>query len=466
MGKSRFYLTLVVAVLAAGCEDVYQIEVTPDGDSFRRELSCWHVDQQNQIKPLPKEKLDRIGKFYAISKTSPDGSKHVFVGRFAESTPPDLGGAGCYMRFRSLLGDTYSYVERFGSKDDPEETLAKQRAAADRLVDLLIGWMEHELGRDPRLPYLKRFLDNQLRKDVKNLALYGWAGDVATAAKGRSDGEPLLRVLLYLWERDYIRRSEIPILARAISAEDSERLVRFCQRLVARRMGVLDEDPIPANLAFLGSRQRQRQSLDAYIRTTELYQQRLAQWEQRRKDDPDLQQPQPEDLMKDLLAEAFGSYHLAFTSLAHRESITLRLRTGLAPYATNGKWDGTAATVVFQEKLYEHRAIPAVCFALWSAPDEQFQRRHFGGVILSGGELARYVLWYNTLSKEEAFEWDGFLSGLKPEGDIAGAVRAFRFAAEPKPDPLDPDAAPASWADEAKRLLLEGLSAQQKNQRR
>ena len=462
MIRLRTCLALAALLLAAGCEDVYQIQVTPEGDSIHRELTCWRVDHQNQLKPLPQEKLDRIAKFYTSRKTSDDGNKHIFAGRFTESTPPELGGAGCFMRFRSSLGDAYSYVERFGTNDDPETTLARQRAAADRLVDLLIGWMESQLSRDPRFPQLKRFLDTELRKDLKNLALYGWAGDVATAAKGQFDGEPLMRALLYLWQRDYIRRSELPVLARAIAAGDQEQLVRHFRRFVARRMGVLDDEPIPTSLAFLGSRQRQKQSLDVYIHSTELYQKRLAEWEQQRNDNPDLQKPEPEDLLKELLTEAFGPYQFVLPALGDRERITLRLRTGVAPYATNGKWEAGAATVVFEERLYPHRAIPALCFALWSVPHERFQRDHFGRVILTGGNLARYVMWYNTLSKEETEEWDGMLSALKPDGDIAKTLRAFRFAAEPKPDPLDPDSTPSTWADEAKRLLLDALSGSQK----
>jgi hypothetical protein len=103
-----------------------------------------------------------------------------------------------------------------------------------------------------------------------------------------------------------------------------------------------------------------------------------------------------------------------------------------------------------------------LCFALWSVPHERFQRDHFGRVILTGGNLARYVMWYNTLNKDEADEWDGVLSALKPGADIAGTLRQFRFSAEPKPDPLDPDSMPSSWADEAKRLLLDALSGSQK----
>jgi glycosyltransferase involved in cell wall biosynthesis len=45
-------------------------------------------------------------------------------------------------------------------------------AAADHLTDLLIGWLEMQLHEDERWENLRRFCDESLRRDLKNLSLY------------------------------------------------------------------------------------------------------------------------------------------------------------------------------------------------------------------------------------------------------------------------------------------------------
>ena len=67
------------------------------------------------------------------------------------------------------------------------------------------------------------------------------------------------------------------------------------------------------------------------------------------------------------------------------------------------------------------------------------------------------MLWYHLLAPQEAQEWDRFLAGLKPGKELQSAIEAFRLSTDQKPDPKKPDAKPESRADEARRLLLEGL---------
>ena len=105
--------------------------------------------------------------------------------------------------------------------------------------------------------------------------------------------------------------------------------------------------------------------------------------------------------------------------------------------------------------LASSRALPAVCFASWSDPDRAFQEKHFGKTVLSGGELAEYVIWYRLLKPEEANEWDRFVNGLKPGPDLKAAVEAFRFSTDPKPDPKKPKEHVASLADTPRRLIVE-----------
>ncbi len=80
-------------------------------------------------------------------------------------------------------------------------------------------------------------------------------------------------------------------------------------------------------------------------------------------------------------------------------------------------------------------------------------------MILASEELAKYVLWYRGLSGEEAHQWDRFLAGLTPADHLKAAVEAFRFAGDAPGDPEDPEQVPASRADPARELILDGLAA-------
>ena len=171
----RFHLctVLMIAAALAGCEhDHFVVEVKPEGQGFQRKVTCWHVagEEGKEIRALDKKKLARIGKLYKTSEAIEGGKKHVFTGHFTDKTPADVGGAGSYVQWTSPLGSTFSYIERFRGNDDLDASLAKRRAAADKLTDLVIGWFESEMPQGPQLDRLTKFFDEQLRRDLENLA--------------------------------------------------------------------------------------------------------------------------------------------------------------------------------------------------------------------------------------------------------------------------------------------------------
>jgi hypothetical protein len=139
--------------------------------------------------------------------------------------------------------------------------------------------------------------------------------------------------------------------------------------------------------------------------------------------------------------------------------LELKLHSGQKPYATNGQWDEQAASLSWSENLRQDAPLPVFCFALWSQPERAFQEAHFGKVLLSGEELAEYVLWYRGLDSREAAEWDRFMAGCKPGGDLKTALEAFRFSGDRHPDPQNPDDKPPSLADAPRGLILDALQA-------
>ncbi len=138
------------------------------------------------------------------------------------------------------------------NNNDVETELAQRRAAAEQLTDLLLGWFESELGEQANFDRLRRFIDEDLRRDLKNLAVYAWAAS-ATMREEEKPGETesWIRIWLYLCERGYLSAKDLPKLVRAVSQGDLGPLLRIVQRVVARTMGIPDNQPIPKSLAFL-----------------------------------------------------------------------------------------------------------------------------------------------------------------------------------------------------------------------
>jgi hypothetical protein len=445
---------LVLVLVVAGCDhDCFEIEVRPAADAFQRKLTCWHAGDANEVSPLAAYRLERLGHLYPKCETPGTAVKQVFSGRFAERTPADVGGAGSYNHFTSPLGSAFSYVERFRGNDDLESRLAKRRRAAGALADLTVGWLEAELGRDPNFPKLKKFLAADFRRDLTNLGVYQFTGEVMEACRKGTDSESPLRAGLYLCERGYFSPGEIPLLYRALTSDDCRPLLEHVRRLLARKMGVADDQPVPASLAFLSDLSTLRASLEKYIRSTDSFQKRLADWKSASKDRRSPSEPNPQEVAGELLSACFGFDDLSVTS----DSLELRLFCGQKPYATNGTWDERAAAAAWSASLPCDRGLPAVCFALWSKPDRAAQQAHFGKIVLGEANLAQYVIWYRGLKPEETRQWDEFVGGLKPGPGLKAAVAAFRFAADPKPDPKKPKEFVASLADTPRGLILRGL---------
>ncbi len=457
MKPSPFRCGVVVLLLLAGCDhDCFEIEVRPAGQAFQRKLTCWHVgDNDAELSSLSAEKLQRLGRLYSTRVTPPATVKQVFSGQFTDRPPADVGGAGSYRHLSSPLGGTSWYVERFRGNDDLESRLAKRRQAADKSTDLLVGWLGAELGHDHNFPALKKFLAEDFRRDLTNLGLYQFAGDVTSECEKGSDNEFLVRAGLYLCERGYFSPKDIPILVRAPTTDDWQPVLQRVQRLLARKMGIADNQPPPASLAFLDDLPKLKASLEKYIRSTDAFQKRLAKWKSSRPDKRGDEEPTPHDMITEVLLDSVGLNLAGGTD----DSLELKLFCQQKPYATNGKWDEKATAATWATSIATDRALPTVCFALWSNPDRAAQQEHFGKIVLSDANLAQYAVWHHALKPDETRQWEEFVGGLKPGPGLKAAVEAFRFSADPKPNPKKPKEHVASLADTPRGLILQGLEA-------
>jgi len=470
MGFLRLAAVLVSAVFLAGCEyDRFEIEIRPDGDGFERSLTGFHVGgggENAEFRPLDESELKRIGAFYEKREAIENGTKHVFTGRFTDRTPGDVGGAGSYTHLACPLGTLSAYVERFRGTDDLQSQLDSQRKAADRFVDLVIGWLESELGDEPNFDRLKEFLGKEFRQDVHNLILYAWTFDAATAGQEDEDMEAmgaqfLVRAGHYLYERSYFAMEDFPELARAANSLDSGPLTKHVQHLIARKMGVADDAPVPKSLAFLTDSQTVEVSWDNYIRATDSFKHRVEQWQEAKKTDPEAEEPTPGQLVEELCGGMLPGFGLS-GGVADKLQVTFHCDE--EPMATNGEWQEDDKVVTWETDLRKQPALPVLAFASWTCPERKTQEKHFGRVLLTRDDLAQYVLWYGGLSEDEARQWDRLIDGCRPGEDLESSIGAFRFDGDPKPDPSKPDEEPKSLADGPRQLILGGLSREEKDE--
>jgi hypothetical protein len=198
---------------------------------------------------------------------------------------------------------------------------------------------------------------------------------------------------------------------------------------------------------------RLRQSLDDYLETTPEYKELLADWEQRKQENPDADRPEPGQVMEHLLTDGLPSVRL----FQRRDAVVVRLSLPQPPYGTNGAWEARAGLVTWNGQTDEHDVWPTFCYCLWTEPNAEHQERLFGRVALSGRPLADYVLWYRGLATEEAAEWDAYLAELRPE-NLEAQLLTFRFSAEKAAGLSNAD---ESLAAPAREILITALKAPQ-----
>jgi len=419
--KFAGWLAVLGATLAGCVQNEYDIELTPAGKFLERNVTIRRHGPEGSA-----DELQRLGKEYNVPPPAP-AKMHAFQGRFAGRTPDDVGGFGTFTRWDTALGSVVVYVERFRGNIDAAGELKRRQAAADRTVELLLGWLERELKKEPQWPALQKFLDEEFRRDLFNLSITAWT----LGLTDRSDeiAEPIVRAAQYLVERGYMTPDEIPAIRRAFDdtkREDYERLLTWLRKLIVARMG--DERAPPLTFQFLASPERLMGSLRAFLETTEEYSRLEQAWQVKLNTDPAALRPDAINVAGELLGRLFaGAIQLG------GDQLSLALKTGRPPILTNGRWSSESGKVQWPEKrlLPGEELPPILTYAAWDEPNETLQKTHFGKIVLQGKALVDYCTWYHGLTDAEQQEWDLFLDKLRPGPTLAMELDDFRFNNEP-----------------------------------
>ena len=280
------HLLAVVAVVLPGCtQTAYELELTPKEDGVHRKLAVHRTTtgEESQTSVAAKDELAVLARVYRTDVPAPQDDRHLFEGDFAEKMPADIGGAGWHGQLKSPMGATRCYVERFRGSDDLAANLERRLAAADRLAELLAEYVRAQAGDEACDRQLQSFVEGPLRRDIRNLVLYMWAGDIAGHYEDEAAAEFLVRIGQYLIERDYFAPADIPQwlrVAERMHKSDFQPLLNLLQRTVARKIGVPHDQPVPNCISRLLDEEHLRAAFPKFIVQTPEYQQLIAQSEQ------------------------------------------------------------------------------------------------------------------------------------------------------------------------------------------
>lgn len=496
-GKGMVFILLCAAFFLCSCQwNVYELEMTSKGKSLERKLVCYRTQvggiqissdgspPRDVLSTFPEEELARIAEAYGVAAPPAVSNKFTFTGSFGKATPQDVGGAGCYSHFDSPMGSTTGYAERFRGNDDLAMQLLSSLKATDRLIDLTNGWLETKIGQEAWWIALHSFIDRELRQDLKNILLHLWLlGNakpelLTPGDEERRQQEVVARIALYLVERDYIIMDELPGLTRLFSShltetllddqsmdEDQRASFLLIRRILARKLGITEENEIFDALRTLIASSESKElekSFEDYLRATPEYQRMQREWRKEKEENPEAEEPKPDKVIAELfermspvLLPLMAFFGGPFGNDVDEIAITFHCEK--KPLVTNGDWQEDKKQVVWSGKIFQEQNPPAMAFACWTAPNEEYQIKRFGKVILDEAGLVAYVLWYNGLESEEADEWESFLAATKPDDELEKKIGSFLFEAERTARDGNPLDQPESRAHFARTLLIDAM---------
>ena len=419
-------LALCLVLIGTSClSTTYEIEMAPADLGLERTLYAEFDSTKDW--PRPGSKVgDRLERVYGVR---PDSTPYEATGRFAD-IPEDLGNWGIYRAYRSPLGSSMVYLERFGGDAHPSATVTNALEAADSLYGLLHLWFEAELGRHTRWPAASAYLDRELRPLLRDFAIGAYLkleSDHLMTAVASIIEHPELLVLLVMASDEEEEEAMPPVFS------DAAGYYRFRTELAAA-LEFRTPAEAEAALAFLSDHKHAKASMTRAIAAA-------------RNIEPEEAFELWSDAVSDAQDQGWGA----------SDSLIVRFASEAEPKDTNGAWDASSREVVWRAGYSgpepKFKQAPIVCFAEWALPDSVLQQRLFGRVVLEGNDLETYSWRYSELDSAQKVEWDRLLLSLEP-GKLKSLER-FRFADERKRKVKVDDSRARPLAD----LVLQGARA-------
>ena len=375
---------IALALLLTACnEEHYLLELKPEGGILHREVSVWSASKDGPYVDFSQEKLAQIADAYGVDVPEDLAARHEFKGAFGASLPGEFGGAGWFIHEATSMGSVSIYVERFGGDDDLSSELRKSQLAVDRIIDVLLAWLESEFGEDPAFSELHDFVDGALRNDLQNLSLYFWGSEKFTTpqlipggvdSSTRSGLDVMFRIAMYFAERDYFDPARLPQYIeagwRAVD-DDPEPLLGLLARALATKMGTASDEPLPGPLSALSEEwYKYLGSLDYFVTQGLVMEAMVDEWHD------ETVRFDGSSVLSQLEKQVFP--RMVFYDYPY-QALAVNLHIPVEPLATNGAQQESGA-VTWRTKIPHADDLPTVLHATWSTPATEFQERHFGAL--------------------------------------------------------------------------------------
>ena len=458
----------LLLVFLGACEFTeFEIDMEIDGDALVRRLVTRQVDidhGERILQAYPADVLQRLLAVYGAERPDPVPSELRFEGRFQGKTPDDVGGSGFLAVYDAPMGRLLGYSEQFRGEANPGIMMERALAAADHWIDIIVGWLEGELGAREGWDQLRGLVDGPLRRDLKDLiAIFHFTVGSDSRLNPKKaeelDGEEefLLRVLHHFVTRGYLTQEDTPRLFRAMNHSGDRALqtaLPILKSAIARATDLgASGDAAEHLLVLLGSDDVEASFL-RHVETTAPWKAKLAAWKADQIEHPSATRPEPSSLTDDLLSDMVGSSIV----VGSEDRLTVRLRCPGKPHRTNGRWDATTQKLEWSGSPAHKGQLPSMAFAFWTEPNTDFQEKHFGRVVLRGEALEEYVLWYRGLYDAERTQWDALISRLRPGPDTIQRLRSFTFRpSDGKTSGMKDAEGPEAQKDPGRGLLLDAL---------
>ncbi len=453
MRQSLLTFILLLSLPFSGCdENEYTIHMRYDGDGVIRKVVC-----SGNMPPGIHAKLQELYPRQIDANS--------YEGTFKENLPDDVGGFGRNLHLSNPMGDAYIYIERFRGDDAQALDIEKAFDATDHLVDLVIDWLELELGSNANFGKLKTFCNEELRADIKNLIIYMWIGNRIDYYQEK---DLAMRMSLYLYEREYFTITDISNIAA--STDRKAWILSYVRRLIAKKLGYSSAEEAAKELAFLQDQNTVQQSASRFLASPKIYK-RVLQAARARSGDPNLViGPKLFDDFNDIAEEILEGYGIELETFfigfdifgSSPDKVNVKLDCPRKPCETNGEWDEDTKHMSWSSRVTADK-LPFMCHATIGEPNDEFQKRHFGRVILEDEQLVTYAFWYKGLNNDQKREWDEFLVSLDPNQELESKVESFRFQNAPPPSP-DSSGEVRLLSDLPRNLIVDGLKMKKDQQ--
>ncbi|MFT4541551.1 MAG: hypothetical protein ACI835_004012 [Planctomycetota bacterium] len=421
---SRSLICVLLLTLASCAEDRYWVEITPEEGGFTRRLAVARRDGdlrslypqagaiQTSDEGTALEDLLVQHLLQTYGGSLPEGGRVSGIGvqgYFEVATPDDLGGAGFLKRIDSPMGQSWVYIERVRGDDDLIWQRRRRKEAYDLLFELQVDFFNTVFESEPKWATVRELLVGPIREDLLSfIELIVIEGGYVQQPGREIDDElaaaTMSRLYLFLHERGYIAATAVAWLltmdSLEVNAATADRLSGGRLSVLSELLSSLESEEVQALFNEEGALE---QSFEAF-RDNSRHLASMRVWYAK-----DRAASEPAELGAEELFERLLNAALGVRLLQDFDVVNVRVRCGVEPVISNGKWLEDEASLIWEIQVDKERegpvSYPQILFANWVLPNEASQTALLGGVGLGGKKLSEFTSWWHGIGPEQQARW-------------------------------------------------------------